>query len=272
MKPIVQERGYQIYRCRNCGLAQVRPIPQDTTIENSDYWHVNVDDPQVQVSRLGSQKVFAGGIDKIEQHSGLSVRGKKLLDVGCGMGLFLEVAQQRGAAIHGIDLTPEAVQFTRKLCGVDTIQQGSFESSDYAPGSFEIITGWNMLHSVNSPTDWLKKAHQLLSDHGILLLKVPNITFFNALHRLPRLTKLLGIPKTPYLTTVPPLALYGYSTTTLSKLLRKANFDVLWVGCSPINERRGMHAKLSTALSTLATASMGHVNYHPVIMAVARKR
>lgn len=270
---VAVEAGHRIWKCRTCGLFQVRPIPAQTSGQNQAYWKVDMDNPVMLRERLGSQRVFGHGLDRLEQTTGVSVPGKRVLDVGCGMGAFLEIAQSRGALPYGIDLSPEAVEFTRRKCGIETATVGEFERVDYPDGFFQIVTGWNVLEHTHSPRRWLDQAHRLLADDGVLLIKVPNVRFSAIASKLTPILRRLGLPQTGYLASRPPLHLYGFSPATLRHLLVSRGFEVLSVERASIRESRGLKGKLIVALAMLISGLVASATaYHPVIMALARKR
>ncbi len=182
------------------------------------------------------------------------------------------MARDRGAEVHGQDLAPEAVEFTRRHCGIDSVSVGYFETSDLPPASFDIVTGWGVLHHTRGPGQWIAQAHRLLVAGGTLLIKVPNVSFTAAANRLSGLLRIAGFPTTHYLASQPPLNLYGFTRRTLRALLEKAGFEVLTVESSRVRRSMGLKGRLATAATVLATGlTLGRVNYHPVILAVARK-
>jgi 2-polyprenyl-3-methyl-5-hydroxy-6-metoxy-1,4-benzoquinol methylase len=271
-KPVAQQGGFWIYRCRECRLIQVRPLPAETQSINQDYWHVDLDNPSTRVSRWGSRCVYLHGLRRLEKWTGESIRGKRLLDVGCGMGLFLEIAMEQGAIPHGLDLTPEAVQLTRQLCKIETVEQGYFETCPLAPASFDIITAWGVLHHTRSPSQWLARAYDLLVPGGILLVKMPNVAFTAAVSKWSPLLRLLHLPTSHYLASRPPLNLYGFTDRTLEGLLKKASFEVLTVESAHIRGNAGFLGGLTRTASAAATAlTLGRVNFSPVILGIARK-
>lgn len=272
-RPVANEGGHQIYRCRACGLVQVRPLPAETKEINQNYWHVDLDDPAIRVSRAGNRVVFKHGLQRLQELGGQPIRGKRVLDVGCGMGLFLEMVQEEGGVPYGLDLTPEAVQFTREQCKIDTVTQGYFETCAHPPGSFDVITGWGVLHHTRSPSLWLAQAHRMLAPGGMLLVKMPNVSFTSTAYKLTPLLRMLGLSTTHYLASRPPLNLYGFTCRTLKRLLEKAAFEVLSVESAQIRGGAGVLGGLTTAATALATGlTAGRVNFHPVIVGIARKR
>lgn len=75
------------------------------------------------------------------------LRGKLVLDVGCGMGRFAEVASRWGAQVVGVDLSLAAEIAARNLAGRSvTFFQADVFSLPFAPESFDYIYSIGVLH------------------------------------------------------------------------------------------------------------------------------
>lgn len=70
--------------------------------------------------------------------------GEKVLDVACGTGVVALTAAQKGAAVCGLDLTPELLRHARENeqiagCGAIEWTEGDAESLPYEDGSFDVV-------------------------------------------------------------------------------------------------------------------------------------
>jgi 2-polyprenyl-3-methyl-5-hydroxy-6-metoxy-1,4-benzoquinol methylase len=97
----------------------------------------------------------------------------RVLDIGCGTGLFLSVARRRGWDPHGIDESIEATDYARDHFGLDP-WVGEFESFVEAGKRFDLITGWDVIEHSRDPVGLLKSARQCLAPGGIVGLSTPN--------------------------------------------------------------------------------------------------
>jgi SAM-dependent methyltransferase len=101
--------------------------------------------------------------------------GGLLLDVGCGTGRFVEAARQAGYRARGLDLSAAQVEVARRRFRGIEVHAGRLH--DYArqaaPGSFDIVTAFQVLEHVADPPGFLRDLHRLLRAGGHLALGVP---------------------------------------------------------------------------------------------------
>ncbi len=98
----------------------------------------------------------------------------KVLDVGCGSGVFLDLARAQGLITHGLDLNRLAAAEARLRSHV------VFDKllSNLDPGVFleryDLITLFQVLEHVADPVPTMRKAARLLSPGGYISIAVPN--------------------------------------------------------------------------------------------------
>jgi ubiquinone/menaquinone biosynthesis C-methylase UbiE len=69
--------------------------------------------------------------------------GTVVLDVGCGTGGFCALAAARGAAVHGLDVAPAAIDQARDRVPDAVFRVGRMEDLPWPDGSFDVVTGFN---------------------------------------------------------------------------------------------------------------------------------
>ena len=90
--------------------------------------------------------------------------GRRLLDFGCGNGLFLELAHGRGFDIYGVDLAEDAVAAARQRPGgAHTYHGAPGEIPEIAAGGFDVITMWSVLAHLAEPVEDLTMLRRLLA-------------------------------------------------------------------------------------------------------------
>ena len=138
-----------------------------------------------------------------------------LLDVGCGNGKFLnEIKNLINCQVYGVDISKTAVKTAKDNFGLD-IFHGSITETSFANNSFDLITAWQYLEHVHSPSEVLQKFYHLLKPDGICIISTPNFDSFNA-----------KVFKDRWYGLSCPRHLYIYTPKTINKFLEKAGFLV----------------------------------------------
>jgi 2-polyprenyl-3-methyl-5-hydroxy-6-metoxy-1,4-benzoquinol methylase len=123
-------------------------------------------------SYLSQQALIEDKFDRILGHLERYVTPGRLLDVGCGPGFLLTVAQRRGWSATGIDLNAWAVDHARDVLGVEAVC-GTLDDATFEPESFDAVTMMDFIEHVPSADDVLARAKQLLRPGGILAVLTP---------------------------------------------------------------------------------------------------
>jgi 2-polyprenyl-3-methyl-5-hydroxy-6-metoxy-1,4-benzoquinol methylase len=101
--------------------------------------------------------------------------GRRLLDFGCGTGLFLDVAHERGFATYGVDLSADAVERARRKPSGAHVHFGDpMDVPEIAAGGFDVITLWSVLAHLPRPVEDLTRLRGLLNPDGVLLILTVN--------------------------------------------------------------------------------------------------
>jgi SAM-dependent methyltransferase len=109
--------------------------------------------------------------------------GKLVLDVGCGMGRFADVAVRWGAYVVGIDLSLAAEVAARNLAGRDaTIFQADVFRLPFAPESFDFIYSIGVLHHTPDCERAFKMLPGLLKPGGRIAIWL--YSKYNAWYRM----------------------------------------------------------------------------------------
>ena len=95
--------------------------------------------------------------------------GTRLLDVGCGTGMLLQLAAARGAEPSGIDVTPELLGIARERLPQADLREGDMESLPFADAAFDAVTGVNAFQFAGDPGTALGEAARVLRPGGTLV-------------------------------------------------------------------------------------------------------
>ena len=124
--------------------------------------------------RLADQAYESQRLIRLERALGRSVRGQRLLNVGCGTGGFNRVAEQAGAIAWGVDADPEAVAIGAARVPVGRILCAEAESLPFPDRSFDVVYCFSTLEHVADPGWALREMVRVLRADGALYLHTPN--------------------------------------------------------------------------------------------------
>ena len=147
---------------------------------------------------------------------------KELLDIACGEGFFMKNMQELGWKVNGTDYSSHGIKIHNPKLE-DKIIYGELnpviEELIQNKKTFDFINLGNILEHVISPINLLNKCYKLLSQEGVLRVKVPND--FSPLQKY--ITKNNSI--NPYWIH-PPDHLSYFNFDSLPKVLNHCNFKV----------------------------------------------
>ncbi len=136
----------------------------------------------------------------------VNLRGKTVLDVGCGGGILSESMAQKGAKVTGIDLGEKAL----KVAQLHSLESGveveyqliSVEAlAENQPASFDVVTCLEMLEHVPDPASVIAACAKLVKPNGHV--------FFSTINRNPK-SYLFAVIGAEYVLNMLPKGTHDY--------------------------------------------------------------
>lgn len=170
----VRPDGFTVRSCDTCGAFFVSPAPNEAEVRTlyATYsaQHCRKETPNARA--VLHEKPW-DDFRLVEIGSHVSLRGKRVLDVGCRWGTLLKRFEKLGADVVGIDLDPVAVHFAQEQLGVSTATVGTLE--DVAPDeAFDLVCMFDFIEHPLNPFRQLEQAVALLAPEGIIAIWTPN--------------------------------------------------------------------------------------------------
>ena len=98
----------------------------------------------------------------------------RLLDVGCGPGLFLEEARRQGWDVRGVELARWACEEARNRLGAAVVEQGdTLQLLKLNLGTFDVVAALDVIEHVSDPRSFLIQLSAMLRPGGLLVLTLP---------------------------------------------------------------------------------------------------
>jgi 2-polyprenyl-3-methyl-5-hydroxy-6-metoxy-1,4-benzoquinol methylase len=207
---------FELRRCLSCEIVYVDPRPDDEVL-------ASLYDQDFYFSTGWSYETLASWViefiqmrrrHRVERY----VREGRLLDIGSGDGRFVHHMARHGWDATGIDFSPAALEFSRRVQSGACFLQCSLDECSFPSGRLDLVTLWQVLEHIGEPRPLLRRCHELLKPGGMFVASVPNIDGLSS-----RLTRErwwgLDVPR----------HLVHYSPATLERSLERAGFRVLHV-------------------------------------------
>lgn len=102
-----------------------------------------------------------------------SLRGKRILDVGCGTGIYSDFYSQKGAEVFGFDFSEEAIKKTQERGIPGYYSVASLSEIPFNSSSFDLTHCFSVLYHIVSDSEWqraLKELCRVTRRGGFLLL------------------------------------------------------------------------------------------------------
>lgn len=176
MRPVFGRGGHEYFRCRVCGLVSTLPVPSEGEIErhyaagfaNGNYALLQ----RFAESYRRVYRQFLAALDDVYRGPA-PPEGRRLLEIGCFTGDFLELALAAGYDVTGFELQPEAAEIAGdKLPG--RILRTDIRNVNLPSEAFDVICLLGLIEHVPEPVALLERCAGLLKPKGCLLIETPD--------------------------------------------------------------------------------------------------
>ena len=229
-------RHHTIVQCLKCGLVYANP-----RFDNGEMLarYQAVEDPLYVEEREGRVLTFERHLRPREEMMPPG-DGRRLLDVGCHVGVFVEIAARHGWDAWGVEPSQWAAAHARQN-GLQVVE-GTMATAGLEDASFDVITMWDVIEHVEGPSAEVQEAFQLLKPGGLLVIHTMDLNSPFA--------RLMG-QRWPWLME---MHIYYFTRRTLSALVQKAGLEALLI------KSQGRYLRLGYLATRIAAFSrpLGH--------------
>ena len=169
--------------CRNCGLIMQNPQPDEFTLK--DYYNnyypkmfpfsSNNYSEYKNMHRRG-QIIYEYISKKLSCYASPIIKGKRILDIGCGLGGIMSYFRECGHICEGIDLNAEVIEFARSQ-GHNVRNSSLSEFIKQGYDKFDLIIYNHVLEHVNDTGIELAAVQSVLKENGYIFIGVPSLFY-----------------------------------------------------------------------------------------------
>lgn len=211
----LKKNGFDIVKCKNCGLVYVDPRLDEEYIKSEIYnskFGASAED--VEYEYESDPKEQRERAEKLFKELEKEVEPGAVLDIGCSNGIILQVAEEMGWRGTGVEISEKKARFAHEELGLD-ILNGDLMTANLPENEYTLILMIDVLQNLSSPGAAARKAFSLLRPGGRLIAVTPNLDSTPA--------KVLGAD---WNLINPRHILYYFTPVTFDKLIRGAGFEI----------------------------------------------
>jgi SAM-dependent methyltransferase len=204
----------QCTKCRFITADMAMSEAELNALYGEDYFHG--EEYRNYVSEEASLKAnFRRRIETLQQLIP-DLRQRKVLEIGCAYGFFLDEVKRDVASAKGIDISADATRYARDVKGLVAVT-GNYTDQPPEPG-VGLVAMWDTVEHLPRPDLFIEKAGREIEKGGYIAITTGDIDSLNARMRGKRWRMIH-----------PPTHMHYFSVETLSKLLDRHGFDVVHV-------------------------------------------
>ena len=98
--------------------------------------------------------------------------GQRVLEVGCGSGVFLRAAADRGARVVGLDASPALLELARVRVPEAEVTVGDLQSLPYEDDAFDVVAGFNAFFFADDMVSALREAGRVAKPGAPVVIQV----------------------------------------------------------------------------------------------------
>jgi SAM-dependent methyltransferase len=180
--------------------------------------------------------------------------GDRVLDIGCGVGAFLQVVAGRRAEPYGIDASAALVDLARaRLPGAD-LRVGEMEALPYDDDLFDLVTGFNSFFFANDMVAALREARRVAKPGACVVIQVWGAHDRCDLEAMKQIARPFLPPRPPDAPPDPDLSQPGLLRALAGEagLAAEEEFDATWAFEYPDEQTLGRALVAVAGLAVLA--------------------
>ncbi|HEX8457234.1 MAG TPA: class I SAM-dependent methyltransferase [Pyrinomonadaceae bacterium] len=262
-----------ILRCRACGyvFADMRLTDEELFALYNEEFFTGAEFSDYAADAVFFRKNFRLRLRELKKFLD-PARHRRLLEIGCAYGFFLDVARTDFEHVEGIDITDAGTLYAREELNLDVVQ-ADFLAHDYGARRFDVVCMWDTIEHLREPQAYVEKIAAHTEPGALLALTTGDIESLNARLR-----------RDKWRLIHPPTHLHYFSRASVARLLDSYGFDVVYnrycgfyrsIGNMAYNVLvlRQQKPALYRPLERLGIGRLGfYLNLYDIMYVIARRR
>jgi len=169
---VLRGRGGVLVRCASCGLVTVDPMPSPgdaLALYDEAYFRGD----RGYRDYLADERIFRAEFRRRLRHLADVPEPRRLLEVGCASGAFLDEARRAGFHARGIEPAAPIAALARERTGLP-VDAVPIEEAELPPDSCDAVVMFEILEHLTDPLAALRRLRGALVAGGVLAISVPD--------------------------------------------------------------------------------------------------
>lgn len=263
---VIKEHNFK--ECKICGLIYLDTQPEEDRIKefySEDYFHSQHPEGYHDIIARKDDVVNYRLKAIVELINKLSPTKGRLLEVGCAVGYFLELAQQAGWEVQGVELSSWAAEYAKEKTKV---QVSTAKLEDFPSSYFDAVVMIELIEHTQNPALFLNEVYRILKPEGLILITTPNSKSIHAEIWEKRFQEIFLIPEHLFLFSIP----------TIKRILELTNFKIIHLQTKTYLRRYydykippGLVRQIRKVCRKLMLGLFNSLNLGEMLVVVARK-
>ncbi len=156
-------KNIKVLKCQNCGLIFLSTFDH---IQNEFYENSGMHNGSIELKNW-IKNTSEDDIRRFNQFKD-KIKGKNILDFGCGNGGFLLKAKDYAQSVSGLELDQGLSNYFKEH------NLKVYSNLDQIKDKFDVITMFHVLEHIPKPIELLSSLKNLLNKNGRIIVEVPN--------------------------------------------------------------------------------------------------
>jgi SAM-dependent methyltransferase len=182
------------------------------------------------------------------------VQGQRVLDIGCGTGVFVRAASDRGADVSGVDSSEALIGLARKRVPDADLRVADMEALPFGDDAFDVVTGFNSFFFAFDMVEALREARRVARPGAPVVIQVWGRHERCDLEAMKEIVRPFLPPPPPDATPQPELSVPGVleGIAAAAGLTPRDAFDLTWAYEYPDEEELGRAMLAPAGIGELA--------------------
>lgn len=170
--------NFEIYECRQCKLKFTVPVPQELGHYYKSEKYLSHSDKRNGLFAKIYNIVKKKNIKNKYKYSCGDLKVGNVLDIGCGVGDYLNYCKSKGWNIAGVEPDADARKISENKLNVNILRPNDL--SQIPDNSFDVVTMWHVLEHVENLHEEIRQLERIVKNGGRLVIALPNHNSFDA--------------------------------------------------------------------------------------------